>query len=32
MLRQLQEWMYFPDPDFPPNPKKLICQFCIQKY
>ncbi|XP_043467301.1 piezo-type mechanosensitive ion channel component isoform X6 [Leptopilina heterotoma] len=29
MLRQLQEWMYFPDPDFPPNPKKLICDFIL---
>nr|XP_050856679.1 piezo-type mechanosensitive ion channel component isoform X2 [Vespula vulgaris] len=29
MLRRLQEWMYFPDPDFPPNPKKLICDFLL---
>ncbi|XP_015610142.1 piezo-type mechanosensitive ion channel component isoform X3 [Cephus cinctus] len=29
MLRRLQEWMYFPDPDFPPNPKKLMCDFIL---
>ncbi|CAK9812745.1 Piezo-type mechanosensitive ion channel component [Anthophora plagiata] len=28
-LRRLQEWMYFPDPDFPPNPRKLICDFIL---
>ncbi|XP_046824974.1 piezo-type mechanosensitive ion channel component isoform X4 [Vespa crabro] len=28
-LRKLQEWMYFPDPDYPPNPKKLICDFLL---
>ncbi|XP_076644293.1 piezo type mechanosensitive ion channel component isoform X5 [Halictus rubicundus] len=29
ILRRLQEWMYFPDPDFPPNPRKLICDFIL---
>ncbi|XP_051158273.1 piezo-type mechanosensitive ion channel component-like isoform X4 [Leptopilina boulardi] len=29
LMRRLQEWMYFPDPDFPPNPKKLICDFIL---
>ncbi|XP_043493596.1 piezo-type mechanosensitive ion channel component isoform X2 [Polistes fuscatus] len=29
MLQRLQEWMYFPDPDYPPNPKKLICDFLL---
>ncbi|XP_033209745.1 piezo-type mechanosensitive ion channel component isoform X3 [Belonocnema kinseyi] len=29
ILRRLQEWMYLPDPDFPPNPKKLICDFIL---
>ncbi|XP_046586932.1 piezo-type mechanosensitive ion channel component isoform X2 [Neodiprion lecontei] len=28
-LRDLQEWMFFPDPDFPPNPKKLLCDFFL---
>ncbi|XP_017788930.1 PREDICTED: piezo-type mechanosensitive ion channel component [Habropoda laboriosa] len=28
-LRRLQEWMYFPDPDFPPNPRKLMCDFIL---
>lgn len=26
-MRRLQEWMYLPDPDFPPNSRKLICKF-----
>ncbi|XP_076240297.1 piezo type mechanosensitive ion channel component [Calliopsis andreniformis] len=29
ILRRLQEWMYFPDPDFPPNPRKLMCDFIL---
>ncbi|XP_020278165.1 piezo-type mechanosensitive ion channel component isoform X3 [Pseudomyrmex gracilis] len=29
VMRRLQEWMYLPDPDFPPNPKKLICDFIL---
>ncbi|XP_076765205.1 piezo type mechanosensitive ion channel component isoform X3 [Xylocopa sonorina] len=28
-LRGLQEWMYLPDPDFPPNPRKLMCDFVL---
>ncbi|XP_025986648.2 piezo-type mechanosensitive ion channel component isoform X3 [Solenopsis invicta] len=28
-MRQLQDWMYFPDPDYPPNSKKLICDFIL---
>ncbi|XP_048509324.1 piezo-type mechanosensitive ion channel component isoform X2 [Athalia rosae] len=27
--RRLQDWMFFPDPDCPPNPKKLICDFFL---
>lgn len=27
VMRRLQEWMFLPDPDFPPNPKKLICKL-----
>lgn len=27
VMRSLQEWMYLPDPDSPPNSKKLICKF-----
>jgi len=27
VMRRLQEWMYLPDPDFPPNSRKLICKF-----
>ena len=27
-LRGLQEWMYLPDPDFPPNARKLMCKAC----
>ncbi|XP_066587552.1 piezo-type mechanosensitive ion channel component [Prorops nasuta] len=29
ILRKLQDWMYFPDPDFPPNARKLICDFIL---
>ncbi|XP_012270066.1 piezo-type mechanosensitive ion channel component [Orussus abietinus] len=29
IMRRLQEWMYFPDPDFPPNARKLICDFIL---
>ncbi|CAL1685704.1 unnamed protein product [Lasius platythorax] len=29
VMRRLQEWMYLPDPDFPPNSKKLICDFIL---
>ncbi|XP_012229785.1 piezo-type mechanosensitive ion channel component isoform X2 [Linepithema humile] len=29
VMRGLQEWMYLPDPDSPPNPKKLICDFIL---
>ncbi|XP_025268649.1 piezo-type mechanosensitive ion channel component isoform X2 [Camponotus floridanus] len=29
VMRRLQEWMFFPDPDFPPNSKKLICDFLL---
>ncbi|KAM0736630.1 Piezo-type mechanosensitive ion channel component 1 [Formica fusca] len=29
MMRKLQEWMYLPDPDFPPNSRKLICDFIL---
>ncbi|XP_011312853.1 piezo-type mechanosensitive ion channel component 1 isoform X3 [Fopius arisanus] len=29
ILVRLQEWMYLPDPDFPPNAKKLICDFFL---
>ncbi|XP_068981161.1 piezo-type mechanosensitive ion channel component isoform X5 [Bombus flavifrons] len=28
-LRGLQEWMYLPDPDFPPNARKLMCDFIL---
>ncbi|XP_017766739.1 PREDICTED: piezo-type mechanosensitive ion channel component isoform X2 [Eufriesea mexicana] len=28
-LRRFQEWMYFPDPDFPPNARKLMCDFIL---
>ncbi|XP_026674428.1 piezo-type mechanosensitive ion channel component isoform X4 [Ceratina calcarata] len=28
-LRRLQEWMYLPDPDFPPNARKLMCDFIV---
>ncbi|XP_018306933.1 piezo-type mechanosensitive ion channel component isoform X8 [Mycetomoellerius zeteki] len=29
VMRRLQEWMYLPDPDFPPNSRKLICDFIL---
>ncbi|XP_011063273.1 PREDICTED: piezo-type mechanosensitive ion channel component 2 isoform X8 [Acromyrmex echinatior] len=29
IMRRLQEWMYLPDPDFPPNSRKLICDFIL---
>ncbi|XP_026300509.1 piezo-type mechanosensitive ion channel component isoform X9 [Apis mellifera] len=29
ILRVLQEWMYLPDPDFPPNARKLMCDFLL---
>ncbi|XP_072762733.1 piezo-type mechanosensitive ion channel component isoform X13 [Anoplolepis gracilipes] len=29
VMRRLQEWMYLPDPDHPPNSKKLICDFIL---
>ncbi|KAK2582220.1 hypothetical protein KPH14_004571 [Odynerus spinipes] len=29
VLQRLQEWMYLPDPNYPPNPKKLICDFLL---
>ncbi|XP_050458271.1 piezo-type mechanosensitive ion channel component isoform X5 [Cataglyphis hispanica] len=29
VMRRLQEWMYLPNPDFPPNSKKLICDFIL---
>ncbi|XP_032683429.1 piezo-type mechanosensitive ion channel component isoform X2 [Odontomachus brunneus] len=29
VMRRLQEWMFLPDPDYPPNPKKLICDFIL---
>ncbi|XP_018407088.1 PREDICTED: piezo-type mechanosensitive ion channel component [Cyphomyrmex costatus] len=29
LMRRLQEWMYLPDPDFPPNSRKLICDFIL---
>ncbi|KAG7188826.1 hypothetical protein KM043_008433 [Ampulex compressa] len=29
IMRRLQEWMYFPDPDFPPNSRKLVCDFIL---
>ncbi|XP_043288582.1 piezo-type mechanosensitive ion channel component isoform X3 [Venturia canescens] len=28
-LRRLQDWMYFPDPEYPPSPEKLICDFIL---
>ncbi|XP_018376710.1 PREDICTED: piezo-type mechanosensitive ion channel component isoform X3 [Trachymyrmex cornetzi] len=29
IMRRLQEWMYLPDPDLPPNSRKLICDFIL---
>ncbi|XP_015127425.1 piezo-type mechanosensitive ion channel component isoform X5 [Diachasma alloeum] len=29
ILTRLQEWMYLPDPESPPNAKKLICDFFL---
>ncbi|XP_016841730.1 piezo-type mechanosensitive ion channel component isoform X3 [Nasonia vitripennis] len=29
ILRGLQEWMFLPDPDSRPNPKKLMCDFIL---
>ncbi|EFN75267.1 Protein FAM38B, partial [Harpegnathos saltator] len=29
VMRRLQEWMFLPDPHYPPNPKKLICDFIL---
>ncbi|XP_063977086.1 piezo-type mechanosensitive ion channel component isoform X4 [Diachasmimorpha longicaudata] len=29
ILTRLQEWMYLPDPESPPNSKKLICDFFL---
>ncbi|KAG5319735.1 PIEZO protein, partial [Pseudoatta argentina] len=29
IMTRLQEWMYLPDPDFPPNSRKLICDFIL---
>ncbi|XP_044597083.1 piezo-type mechanosensitive ion channel component isoform X3 [Cotesia glomerata] len=29
IYRRLQEWMYLPDPDNSPNPRKLICDFFL---
>ncbi|XP_057329611.1 piezo-type mechanosensitive ion channel component isoform X5 [Microplitis mediator] len=29
IYRRLQEWMYLPDPDNTPNPRKLICDFFL---
>ncbi|XP_034951283.1 piezo-type mechanosensitive ion channel component isoform X2 [Chelonus insularis] len=25
----LHEWMYFPDPEYPPDPTKLVCDFFL---
>lgn len=29
ILKQLQDWLYLPDPNKPPNPQVLICDFFL---
>jgi len=27
LMRNLQEWMFLPDPVYPPTAKKLVCEY-----